>query len=66
MTMQMILIHFYKTVVVLSITTKTLMIEIYKMKNDLNPSVIDFIFEMRNNTSNLRNFKSLLRKEKEL
>ena len=66
MTMQMILIHCYKTVVVLSITTKTLMIEIYKMKNDLNPSVIDFIFEMRNNTSNLRNFKSLLRKEKEL
>ena len=64
--MQMTLTPCYKTIMVLSITIKTLMTEIYKIKNNLNPSVADFIFEMRNNMSNLRIFKSLLRKEKEL
>ena len=33
------------------------MIEIYKIKNNLNPSVMDFMFERRNNTYNVRNFQ---------
>ena len=46
---------------------QTLMVEIYKIKNNVNPPVKDFMFERRNNTYNLRNFqdfKSLRRKEK--
>ena len=31
---------------------QTLMIEIYKMKNNLNPPIMDNIFERRNNTYN--------------
>ena len=36
---------------------QTLMVEIYKIKNNLNPPIMDFIFERRNNTYNLRNFQ---------
>ena len=35
---------------------QTLMIDTYKTKNNLNPAIIDFMFERRNNTYNLRNF----------
>ena len=34
-----------------------LMIESYKMKNNLNPPIMDKMFERRNNTYNLRNFQ---------
>ena len=36
---------------------QTLMAEICKIKNNLNPPIMDFIFERRNNTYNLRNFQ---------
>ena len=32
------------------------MVEIYKVKNNLNPSIMGFVFNRRNNTYNLRNF----------
>ena len=35
---------------------QTLMVEIYKINNNLNPPIMDFMFESRNNTYNLRNF----------
>ena len=35
---------------------QTLMVEIYKVKNNLNPSIMGFVFNRRNNTYNLRNF----------
>ena len=35
---------------------QTLTVEIYKLKNNLNPSIMDFIFERRNNMYNIRNF----------
>ena len=40
------------------------MIEIYKMKNNLNPSIVDFMFERRNSTYNLRNFQEFATKRK--
>ena len=40
------------------------MIEIYKIKNNLNPSVVDFMFERRNSTYNLRNFQEFATKRK--
>ena len=43
---------------------QTLTIEIYKIKNDLNPPNMDFIFERRNNTYNLRNFQEFATKRK--
>ena len=43
---------------------QTLMIEIYKMKNNLNPPVMDNMFERRNNTYNLRNFQEFTAKRK--
>ena len=43
---------------------QTLMIEIYKMKNNLNPAIMDNMFERRNNTYNLRNFQELATKRK--
>ena len=43
---------------------QTLMAEIYKIKNNLNPPVMDFIFERRNNTYNLRNFQEFAMKRK--
>ena len=36
---------------------QTLMVEIYIIKNNLNPPIIDFMFERGNNTYNLRNFQ---------
>ena len=35
---------------------QTLMAEIYKLKNNLNPPIMYFMFERRSNTYNLRNF----------
>ena len=32
------------------------MVEIYKINNNLNPLIMDFMFERRNNVYNLRNF----------
>ena len=43
---------------------QTLMIEIYKMKNNLNAPIIDKMFERRNKTYNLRNFQEFARKRK--
>ena len=43
---------------------QTLMIEIYKMKNNLNPPIMDNMFERRNNTYNLRNFQEFVTKRK--
>ena len=43
---------------------QTLMTEIYKMKNNLNPSIMDNTFERRNNTYNLRNFQEFVTKTK--
>ena len=40
------------------------MIEIYKIKNNLNPSIVDFMFERRNSTYNLRNFQEFATKRK--
>ena len=34
---------------------QTLMIEIYKIKNNLNPPIMGFMFERKNNTYNFRN-----------
>ena len=43
---------------------QTLMNEIYKIKNNLNSPIMDFMFERRNNTYNLRNFQELATKIK--
>ena len=43
---------------------QTLMVEIYKKKNNLNPPTIDFMFERRNNTYNLRNCQEFATKRK--
>ena len=43
---------------------QTLMVEIYKKKNNLNPPTIDFMFERRNNTYNLRNCQEFATKIK--
>ena len=43
---------------------QALMIEIYKMKNNLNPPIMDNMFERRNNTYNLRNFQEFATKRK--
>ena len=40
------------------------MTEIYKTKNNLNPAIMDFMFEKRNNTYNLRNFQEFAIKRK--
>ena len=40
------------------------MIEIYKTNNNLNPAIMDFMFEKRNNTYNLRNFQEFAIKRK--
>ena len=39
-------------------------IDIYKIKNNLNPPIMNFIFERRNNTYNLRNFQEVNKKKK--
>ena len=43
---------------------QTLMIEIFKMKNNLNPPIMGFRFERRNNPYNLRNFQEFTTKRK--
>ena len=43
---------------------QTLMIEIFKMKNNLNPPIMGFMFERRNNPYNLRNFQEFATKRK--
>ena len=43
---------------------QTLMVKIYNIKNNLNPSIMDFMFESRNNTYNLGNFQELATKRK--
>ena len=43
---------------------QTLMNEINKIKNNLNSPIMDFMFERRNNTYNLRNFQELATKIK--
>ena len=40
------------------------MVEIYKIKNNLNPPITDLMFERRNNTYNLRNFQEFATKRK--
>ena len=43
---------------------QTLVVEIYKIKNNLNPPIMDFMFEKKNNTHNLRNFQEFATKRK--
>ena len=40
------------------------MFEIYNIKNNLNPPIMGFMFEKRNNTYNLRNFQEFATKRK--
>ena len=40
------------------------MTEIYKMKNNLNPPIMDFTFERRNKMYSLRNFQEFATKRK--
>ena len=40
------------------------MVEIYKIKNNLNPPIMEYLFESRNNMYNLRNFRELATKRK--
>ena len=42
------------------------MIEIYKIKNNLNPPIMDFMFQRRNNRYNLRNFQEFATKRKRI
>ena len=64
MTMQLILTHWYKIIMILVITivTSKLLVENYKLKSNLNPPNMDFIFERRHNTYNLRNFQQFAMK----
>ena len=39
------------------------MVEICKIKNNLNPPIMDFMFERRNNTYNLENFQEFVTKK---
>ena len=41
---------------------QTLMVEICKIKNNMNPPFMDFMFERRNNVYNLRNFQEFATK----
>ena len=40
------------------------MVEIYKIKDNLNLPVINFLFERKNSTYNLRNFQEFATKRK--
>ena len=40
------------------------MVEIYKIKNNLNPPSMNFVFERRNNMYNFRNFQEFATKRK--
>ena len=43
---------------------QTLMVDIYEKMNNLNRPIIDFMFERRNNTYNLRYFQEFATKRK--
>ena len=43
---------------------QALMVEICKIKNNLNPPIMNFKFERRKNTYNLRNFQEFATKRK--
>ena len=43
---------------------QTLMVEIYKIKNNLNHPIIDFMFKRNSNTCNLRSFQEFAMKRK--
>ena len=43
---------------------QNLMVETYKIKNNPNPPIMDFMFEKKNNTYNLRNFQEFATKRK--
>ena len=43
---------------------QTLMVDVYKIKNNLNPPIMNFLFERRNNTYNFRNFQEVNKKKK--
>ena len=43
---------------------QSLMGEIYKIKNILNPTIMNFMFERRNNMKNLRNIQEFATKRK--
>ena len=45
---------------------QSLMIEIFKIKNELAPPIMDSMFERRNEPYNFRNFQEFLTKKKEL
>ena len=45
---------------------QTLMTETYKIKNNMNPPIMDLMFESRNNTYNLRNFQEFATKRKRI
>ena len=62
MTIQVTLMHCYKTITILVITIETS--KLYTIKNNLNPPIVDFMFERRNNTYNLRNFEEFAMKRK--
>ena len=67
MTIQVTLIHCYGTIMILCKhhrDIKSLMVEIYQIKNNLNPPIMGFMFERRNNTYNLRNFQEFATKRK--
>ena len=40
------------------------MVKIYKSKNDLNPPIMEFMFERRNNMHILRNFQEFAEERK--
>ena len=45
---------------------ETLMVEIYEIKNNLNPPIMEFMFEGRNNMSNPRHLQGILMKRKRI
>ena len=51
-----------KTVSIHQINLQTLAIEIYKVKNNISPEVVNSLFEFTNKNSNLRNASILKRK----
>ena len=52
----------YRTVKIL--VKQVLVVEIFKIKNNLNPPIMDFMFERRNNAYNLRGFQEFETKRK--
>ena len=66
MTIQVALIHRQKTIMILVFTIETskLMAEIYKIKNNLKPPIMDFMFERRDNAFNNRNFQEFMTERK--